>query len=91
EVLASLDGQLLAVLALVTLHLQHDLLRRLGLLMLNGLGLSTVSGLFPVVATTSLNVLRLLGLLVLSDLVRCVLAALSVAESAPRFGNVNHS
>jgi hypothetical protein len=55
KVLASLQTQLRLGLALCTLKSQHDFLRRLGLLVEHGLRLTSVTGLFAVVAALSLG------------------------------------
>jgi hypothetical protein len=81
EVLAPLDGQLLAHLALGAFHLQYNLLGRLGLFVENGLRLTTVALLLSVVSPLALGKQGILSLLVLRDLVQRVLAALlSLAE-----------
>lgn len=51
--LASLDGELLTVLALGALHSQHDLLGGLGLLSEDGLGLTSESSLLAVVTSAT--------------------------------------
>jgi hypothetical protein len=76
EVLASLQGQLALGLALDALQAQHDLLGGLGLLVEDGLCLTTVTGLLAVVSALSLGEQRGLASLVLGDLVLGVLAAL---------------
>merc|ERR1711899_124586 len=72
EGLAPLDGLhgdvLLLVLAEGALHLQDDLLGGLGLLVEDGLGLTTVTGLLAVVSATALAEGGLFALLVLGDL-----------------------
>lgn len=55
EVLAALERQLCLCLALNALQSQDDLLRCLGLLVENGLGLTTVTGLLAVITTLSLR------------------------------------
>jgi hypothetical protein len=75
-VLASLQGQLALGLALDALQAQHDLLGGLGLLVEDGLCLTTVTGLLAVVSALSLGEQRGLASLVLGDLVLGVLAAL---------------
>ena len=56
EVLASLQRQLLLGLALGALQSQHNLLGGLGLLVEDGLGLTTVTALLPVVTTLTLGI-----------------------------------
>lgn len=56
KVLASLQGELMLVLASGAFETQHNLLRRLGLLVKNGFGLTTVSRLLSVVTTLTLSV-----------------------------------
>lgn len=89
EVLAALDGQLLAVLALGALHAQHNLLGRLGLFPEDWLGLATVSPLLTVVTALALGVERILALLVLGHFVQGVLLALPLAKSPPLFRHVH--
>jgi len=54
-VFAALDGELLTHLALSALHLKHYLLGRLGLLVEDRLGLSTITLLLPIVTTLALS------------------------------------
>ena len=61
EVLAALQRQLRLGLAVRALETKHNLLGGLGLLVENGLGLSSVTGLLPVVTTLSLCEERGLG------------------------------
>jgi hypothetical protein len=69
---------------------QDDLLGRLGLLVEDGLRLSSVTGLLPVVTPLTLGEDRVLALLVLRDLVGGVLAALlALAVSPASLGNVD--
>lgn len=56
EVLAALQGQLLLGLASSALETQDNLLGGLGLLVEDGLGLTTVTTLLPVVTTLTLGV-----------------------------------
>lgn len=70
--LASLESNVRAVLALGALETQNNLLGGLGLLVEDGLGLTTVTLLLPVVTTLTLSVQRSLTSLVLGDLVRAV-------------------
>jgi hypothetical protein len=55
EVLAALEGELLLGLAGSALETQDDLLGGLGLLVEDGLGLTTVTTLLPVVTTLTLS------------------------------------
>ena len=55
EVLASLDGDLILALAVGALESEHDLLRRLGLLPEDGLGLTAVSLLLAIVTPLALS------------------------------------
>lgn len=73
EVLASLERNVRSVLALGALETQNDLLGGLGLLVEDGLGLTTVTLLLPVVTTLTLGVERSLTSLVLGDLVGAVI------------------
>merc|ERR1719498_718322 len=73
EMLRALDGLHALCLALGALKLQHDLSRHLCLLMEDGLGLPSETGLFFVVTTFSLRGQRSLSGLVLRNLVRSVL------------------
>lgn len=72
EVLATLEGNVRSVLALGALETENDLLGGLGLLVEDGLGLTTVTLLLPVVTTLTLSVERSLTGLVLGDLVGAV-------------------
>jgi hypothetical protein len=69
EVLAALDGELHLVLALLALHSEGDLLGGLGLLLEDGLGLTTVTLLLAVVPSTTGGLVGGLTSLVLGDLV----------------------
>jgi len=53
KVLATLQGHLVLVLADLALHTKDDLLGSLGLLVEDGLGLTTITGLLSVVTTLS--------------------------------------
>ena len=89
--LAPLDGALGVVLAALALQLQHNLLGGFCLLVENGLGLTTISRLLPVITTLSLGRQAVLTLLVLSDLVKGVLLALLVfAVGFLGLRNVHH-
>jgi len=91
EVLASLEGHVTSVLADGAFQPQHNLLRGLGLLVEDGLGLTTVAALLPVVTPLSLSHLGSLASLVLGDLVRGVLLALlTLAVGAASLGHVDH-
>lgn len=88
--LATLKGQLALGLALDALQSQDNLLGGLGLLVEDGLGLTTITGLLAVVTTLSLGEKRSLTSLVLGDLVLGVLAALSaLAVGVAGLGNVD--
>lgn len=90
EVLASLQRQLELGLALDALQSQHDLLGSLGLLVEDGLGLTTITRLLAVVTSLTLGKQRSLAGLVLSDLVLGVLAAiLALAVGVAGLGNVD--
>lgn len=90
KVLATLQSKLALGLALDALQSQHNLLGSLGLLVEDGLGLTTISGLLAVVTTLSLGEKRGLASLVLGDLVLGVLAALlALAEGVTGLGNVD--
>jgi hypothetical protein len=60
KMLASLQRQLCLRLARCALQSQHNLLRRLCFLVENGLGLTTVTGLFAIITTLSLREQRCL-------------------------------
>lgn len=88
---ASLERELLLRLARGTFESENDLLRGLGLLVEDGLGLSSVSRLLAIVPTLSLCECRGLSCLVLGDLVQSVLAAFAaLAECLPGLGYVHH-
>lgn len=88
--LASLQGQLALGLALDALQSQDDLLGGLGLLVENGLGLTTITALLSVVTALTLGEQRGLASLVLGDLVLGVLAALlALAVGVSGLGNVD--
>ena len=70
--LAALQGELLLLLASSALKTEDDLLGGLGLLVEDGLGLTTVTLLLPVVTTLTLSVERSLTSFVLGDLVGTV-------------------
>lgn len=88
--LATLQGELGLGLALDAFQSQNDLLGRLGLLVEDRLGLTTITGLLTVVSALSLGEQRGLASLVLGDLVLGVLAALlALAVGVSRLGNVD--
>lgn len=90
EVLASLQGELSLGLADNTLQSQHNLLGGLGLLVEDGLGLTTETTLLTVVSSLTLGEKGSLTGLVLGHLVLGVLAALlALAVSLSGLGNVN--
>ena len=90
KVLAPLDRVHVHGLAHLALQAQHDLLRRLGLFVEDGLGLAAKARLLAVVAPLSLGVEGGLPGLVLGDLVHLVLAAgLALAEGALGLGDVD--
>jgi len=89
--LASLDGMLGDVLAGLALQPQDNLLCGLSLLVKDGLGLSSVTRLLPVITPLTLRIERILALLVLGNLVKGVLlAVLSLAEGLLGLRNVHH-
>ena len=63
-------------------HLEDDLLGGLGLLVEDGLGLTTVTGLLSVVTSSTLAEWRLLALLILSHLEVLVLARSRAIQKA---------
>lgn len=90
KVLASLQGQLALGLALDALQSQDNLLGGLGLLVEDGLGLTTVTALLSVVTALTLREQRGLAGLVLRHLVLGVLAALlALAVGVSGLGNVD--
>lgn len=89
--LGSLERELHLVLASRALKTEDDLLGGLCLLVEDWLGLTTETGLLPVVTTLTLSVDGVLALLVLGDLVWSVLAALlALAVGAACLWNVYH-
>ena len=88
KVLAALQRQLVLLLAHTALHSQHNLLRGLGLLLEDGLGLATVALLLAVVATLAEDKEGGLAGLVLGDLLGGVLVAL-LAVRVAGLGNVH--
>jgi len=91
EVLAPFERQLGLELAHRTFQSQHNLLCGLGLLVEDGLSLTTITRLLAIVTTPSLGIGRVFALLVLCDLVRSVLpAGLAFAVGSASFGDVDH-
>lgn len=89
--LASLQSELSLGLANNTLQSQNNLLGGLSLLVENRLGLTTVTGLLPVVSSLTLSEQGSLTSLVLGDLVLSVLLALlALAVGLSSLGNVDH-
>jgi len=90
-VFASLEGDLLLVLARRAFHSQDNLLCGLGLLLEDGLGLTTETGLFAIVSSLTLGEKRGLTSLVLSHLMEAMtLAFAAAAEGVSGFWNVDH-
>jgi len=90
EVLATLERELHLVLADSALETQDNLLGGLGLLVKDGLGLTTITGLLTVVTSLTLGEEGSLTSLVLSNLVRGVLlAGLALAIGVAGLGNVD--
>ena len=90
EVLAALQGELLLGLAGSALETEDDLLGGLGLLVEDGLGLTTITALLPVVTSLTLGEQGGLASLVLGNLVLGVLVALPALAVGPAgFGNVD--
>merc|ERR1712167_182241 len=91
EVLAPLDVNLVLVLALGALETKRNLLGRLGLLVEDRLGLTTETGLLPVVTPLTLREKGRLAGLVLGHLVLGVLLALlAPAEGLAGLRDVDH-
>ena len=91
EMLSSLEGKLLLGLALLAFQTEDDLTGGLGLLVEDGLGLTTETHLLGVVSALALGEVRGLAGLVLGDLVRLVLLALLAgAERIALLWYVNH-
>merc|ERR1711976_193983 len=80
---------LLLVLAVGTFHLQDDLLSGLSLLVKDRFGLTTITGLFSVISSSTLTKRRFFAFFVLGDLVFFVLAGSRTVGSS-RFGDVDH-
>lgn len=90
EVLGSLKAQLLLGLARLALQTQNNLTGSLGLLVEDGLGLSSKSHLLRVVTSLPLRKVGSLAGLVLCYLVNGVLLALSGTVSLALFRNIHH-
>jgi len=90
EVLGSLVAQLLLGLTFLTFQTEDDLTCGLGLLVEDGLGLSSESHLLGIITSLSLSEVRRLSGLVLSDLVKGVLLTLSGTVSPAFFWNIHH-
>ena len=90
EVLGSLEGQLLLGLTFFTFETKDDLTRGLGLLVEDGLGLSSETHLLRVVTSLSLREVGGLSGLVLGDLVEGVLLALTRTVCLAFLGYVHH-
>ena len=89
--LASLQRNLMLVLANGAFQPQHHLFRGLGLFTEDGFGLTSVTGLLAIVTPFSLGMQTGLSSLVLGDLVRRVFAAFGAwAESVARLWNIHH-
>lgn len=73
----------------VALESECDFLGSFGFLSEDGFGLSSVAGLFAVVASSALGSFAFFALLVLGHLVHCVGLALG-AVGLPGFGDHNH-
>ena len=88
--LAALESELLLGLAGSALQAQDDLLGGLGLLVEDGLGLTTITGLLTVITSLTLSEQGSLAGLVLGNLVGGVLlAGLTLAVSVTGLGNVD--
>ena len=91
EMLGTLDAHLLLALAFLTFHTKHNLTRSLGLLVKDGLCLTTETHLLRVVTTLSLGEIGCLSCLVLGHLVNLVLSAvLSCAVSSAFLWDIDH-
>lgn len=91
EVLGTLKSQMLLGLTFLALQTKDDLTCGLGLLVEDGLGLTSETHLLAIVTTLSLGEVRGLSGLVLGHLVGLVLAALLAgAVSLTFLGYVNH-
>merc|ERR1719322_1042836 len=91
KMLGTLDGNLIFPFAFHTFHTQHQLFGCFSLLSQNGLGLTTETLLLTIITSTTLRLLRFLGLLVLSHLEHFVALAVRMGtESSSFLGNVHH-
>merc|ERR1711973_837463 len=91
KVFTSLQCNLLTELTLRTLQTQHNLLRRLCLLMMNRSCLSTISFLFAFIPSLSLSKGSFLCSLVLRHFMKGMFAALlSIAKGFTGLGYVHH-
>ena len=91
EMLSSLEGKLLLGLALLAFQTEDDLTGSLGLLVEDGLGLTTEAHLLGVISALALGEVRGLAGLVLGDLVHLVLLALlACAVGLALLWYVNH-
>ena len=91
EMLRPLQCQVLLRLTLLTFQTQYNLTSRLGLLVKDGLGLSTKSHLFGIVTTLALGKVGRLAGFVLCYLVNFVLAAFATGTVGfAFFGDVDH-
>ena len=91
EMLRPLQCQVLLRLTLLTFQTQYNLTSRLGLLVKDGLGLSTKSHLFGIVTTLALGKIGRLAGFVLCYLVNFVFAAFATgAVGFAFFGDVDH-
>jgi hypothetical protein len=88
--LGSLEAQLLLGLTFLTFETKNNFTCGLGLLVKDGLGLSTETHLLGVVSSLSLSKVRRLSSLVLCDLVEGVLLALTRTVCLSFFGYVHH-
>jgi hypothetical protein len=89
-VLTTLEGELHLVLAGSALKTEDNLLGGLGLLVEDGLGLTTITGLLTVITSLTLSEQGSLAGLVLGNLVGGVLlAGLTLAVSVTGLGNVD--
>jgi hypothetical protein len=91
EVLGTLKSQVLLGLTFLALQTKHNLTCGLGLLVEDGLGLTSKTHLLGIVTTLSLGEVGCLSGLVLGDLVVLVLTALLAGTvSLTFFGYINH-
>jgi hypothetical protein len=90
EMFGTLNAELLFRFTLFAFQPQDNLTGRLGLLVENGFGLTTVSHLFTIVTTFALGKVTRLARLVLRYLVQRVLFALARAIGVALFGKIYH-